>query len=90
MSTEIIDIDLEGDSDGSGNEVRFLFRNLILRCVKVMLNGWCGLVIVLVSDECSKKVGKVGFLNICLLTCFLKRGIWSPPYVFFMGQCVYL
>ncbi|GKV32893.1 hypothetical protein SLEP1_g41459 [Rubroshorea leprosula] len=90
MSAEIIDIDLEGDSDGSGNEVRFLFTNLLLRCVKVMLNGWCCLVIVLVSDECSKKVGKVGFSNICLLTCFLKRGIWSPPYVFFMGQCVYL
>ncbi|GKV48639.1 hypothetical protein SLEP1_g55437 [Rubroshorea leprosula] len=90
MSVEIIDIDLEGDSDGSGNEVRFLSTNLLLRCVKVMLNGWGCLVIVLVSDECSKKVGKVGFSNICLLTCFLKRGIWSPPYVFFMGQCVYL
>ncbi|GKV19085.1 hypothetical protein SLEP1_g29383 [Rubroshorea leprosula] len=90
MAREIIDIDLEGDSNGSGNEVRFLFTNLILRCVKVMLNGWCHLVIVLVYDECSKKVGKVGFSNLSILTCFLKRGIWSPPYVFFMGQCVYL
>ncbi|GKV17154.1 hypothetical protein SLEP1_g27690 [Rubroshorea leprosula] len=90
MSAEIIDIDLEGDSDGNGNEVRFLSTNLLLRCVKVMLNGWGCLVIVLVSDECSKKMGKVGFSNICLLTYFLKRGIWSPPYVFFMGQCVYL
>ncbi|GKU87071.1 hypothetical protein SLEP1_g1521 [Rubroshorea leprosula] len=90
MSAEIIDINLEGDLDGSGNEVRFLSTNLLLRCVKVMLNGWGCLVIVLVSDECSKKVGKVGFTNICLLTYFLKKGIWSPPYVFFMGQFVYL
>ncbi|GKV24255.1 hypothetical protein SLEP1_g33887 [Rubroshorea leprosula] len=54
MVGEIIDIDLEGDSDGNGN-------------------------------ECSKKVGKVGFLDLCFLTCYLKRDIWCPPCVFFMA-----
>ncbi|GKU90770.1 hypothetical protein SLEP1_g4721 [Rubroshorea leprosula] len=53
MSAEIIDINLEGDSNGNGNEVRFLSTNILLRCVKVMLNGWGCLVIVLVSDECT-------------------------------------
>ncbi|GKV49449.1 hypothetical protein SLEP1_g56200 [Rubroshorea leprosula] len=69
MSAEIIDIDLEGDSDGSGNEVCFLFTNLSLRCVKVMLNGggvvlflsWC--LMSAETDNGSKGVETEGLTH---------------------------